>query len=85
MVYQADVHIEGERKFKTYYGKTKRTFKRDTGSINKLSRMKVQQRQQLYQDTFTNLKEKGKALLSSGQSKQEENHTKEEARDAASV
>ena len=42
-------------------------------------------RQQLYQDTFTNLEEKGKALLSSGQSKQEENHTKEEARDAASV
>ena len=27
VVYQADVHIEGERKFKTYYGKTKRTFK----------------------------------------------------------
>ena len=47
--------------------------------------MKIQQRQQLYQDTFTNLEEKGKALLSSGQSKQEENHTKEEARDAASV
>ena len=77
--------LKGRENSKLIMVKQREPLRRDTGSINKLSGMKIQQRQQLYQDTFTNLKEKGKALLSSGQSKQEENHTKEEARDAASV